>query len=72
MEDSDRTLLAIMRNYLDDMLENTYNSLINEVFRQISPNAGGDLGRADLDHYHFFKLSAFMINVQRMKSYEDH
>lgn len=72
MQDSDRELLTIIRSYLNDMLENTYNALINEVFKQISPNTGGEMGRAELDHYHFFKFSAFMINVHRMKSYEDH
>lgn len=70
MEDSDRLLLEIMRNYLDDVLENTYNHLINEVFRQLGPSS--EMGRAELDNYHFFKFSAFMINVQRLKAYEDH
>ena len=32
MDESDQTLLKIVRDYMNDMLENTYNSLINEVF----------------------------------------
>ena len=32
MEDSDHKLIQIIKNYLLDMLENTYNSLINEIF----------------------------------------
>lgn len=35
LEDSDRKLLEIMRNYVNDMLDNTYNALINEIFVQI-------------------------------------
>lgn len=32
MEDDDKKLISIIKNYLLDMLENTYNSLINEIF----------------------------------------
>jgi hypothetical protein len=60
---SDRLLLEILRNYIDDILENTYNPLINEVFRQISPNAGSDVTKAEFDNFHFFKFSAFMIHA---------
>jgi hypothetical protein len=70
--DSDRELLAILRNYLDDILENTYNPLVNEVFRQISPNSGTEFTKAEFDNFHFFKFSSFMIDVQRMKAYEAH
>jgi len=48
------------------MLENTYNALINEVFLQIQK--GAEMAIADFDNYHFFKLSAFMIQIQRLKA----
>jgi len=35
LEDSDRKLLKIIKNYLMDMLENCYNALNNEIFVQI-------------------------------------
>ena len=35
LEESDRNLLKIMKDFANDMLDNTYNALINEVFVQI-------------------------------------
>jgi len=61
MQESDRKLLEIIRNYLNDMLENTYNPLINEIFIQIQK--GTEMAQADFDNYHFFKFSTFMMQV---------
>ena len=33
---------------------------------------GSNNGIEEFDKYHFFKLSSFMIQVQRMKAYEEH
>jgi len=54
-----------MRSYLNDMLDNTYNALINEVFDQIKKAEGHntEVASAEFDNYHFFKFSAFMIQV---------
>jgi len=60
MQDSDRKLIEIIKSYLNDMLANTYNALINEVFDQIKK--GSELV-AEFDNYHFFKFSTFMIKV---------
>ena len=59
LEESDRNLLKIMKDYVNDMLDNTYNPLINEVFAQIQQGSLQDA--ADFDNYHFFKFSSFMI-----------
>ncbi len=32
MEDLDRKLLLIIKNYLIDILDNTYNAMINQIF----------------------------------------
>lgn len=50
-----------MKKYLIDILDNTYNALINEIFVQISK--GSNNGIEEFDKYHFFKLSSFMIQV---------
>lgn len=73
MQQSDRKLLVIIKDYLNDMLENTYNALINEVFRQIKAAQANstEFGAADFDNFHFFKFSAFMIEVTRLKAYEN-
>jgi len=42
LEDSDRKLLEIMKNYVNDMLDNTYNALINEIFVQIQNGSLSD------------------------------
>lgn len=57
------------------MLDNCYNALINEIFVQImrNQNPGGVQQKEEFfDKYHFFKLSSFMIQIQRMKAYEEH
>lgn len=63
MEESDKKLIEIIREYLNDMLDNSiYNALINEVFSQIK-QGGSDFSLAEFDNYHFFKFSTFMIEV---------
>ena len=53
--------MGIIKDYLVDMLDNTYNALINEVFNQIQR---ADMSfQQEFDKYHFFKLSSFMIQV---------
>lgn len=76
MDESDHELLKIIRNYLDDMFDNTYNGLINEVFRQIKENSDSQerdhngVNPTFFDNYHFFKFSAFMIHILRLKAYK--
>lgn len=69
LTDSDRELLVILKNYINDILENTYNAIINEVFSQIKE--GRDENSAEFDNFHFFKFSTFMIEVQRLKAQEE-
>lgn len=62
LNDTDRDLLGIMKDYLNDMLENKiYNALINEIFAQLQGESS--LTKADFDNYHFFKFSCFMIQI---------
>ena len=69
MEQSDRKLLHIVREYLDDILDNTYNALINEIFNQITRDNCGSQ-KLEYDQYHFFKLSAFILQLQRLKAHD--
>ena len=55
-----------------DILDNTYNNLVNEIFNQIRQNDGGNGLYQVEDKLHFFKLCAFMIQIQRLKAYEQH
>ena len=71
MEDSDRKLLHIVREYLSDILDNTYNALINEIFMQITKDSG-TVHSEEFDKYYFFKLSAFIIQLQRLKAHDEH
>ena len=61
--------MSIVKDYLIDMLDNTYNALINEVFNQINKQ---QMDQQEFDKYHFFKLSSFMIQVQRLRAYDEH
>lgn len=38
----------------------------------MNQGSGGVKKEELFDKYHFFKLSSFMIQIQRMKAYEDH
>lgn len=56
-----------------DILDNTYNPLINEIFAQIQKGVQNGSGKDEIfDKFHFFKLSSFMIQIQRMKAYDEH
>ena len=57
-----------MREYLDDILENTYNALVNAVYSQVVRQLTDGIN--DRDNYHYFKLSTFMVEVVRHKAYE--
>ena len=63
-----------MKDYLIDMLDNTYNSLVSELFTQLSQREGtafGGISEELFDRYHFFKLCTFMIQVQRLKASDE-
>lgn len=60
LEQTDRNLIKAMKAYLVDILDNTYNNLVNEVFNQIINNPAAC---QEEDKLHFFKLSAFMIQI---------
>ena len=56
-----------------DILDNTYNPLINEIFAQIQKGVQNGSGKDEmLNKFHFFKLSSFMIQIQRMKIHDEH
>ena len=38
LEDSDKQLIEVIKTYLMDILDNTYNNLVNEIFNQIASN----------------------------------
>lgn len=57
-----------MREYLDDILDNTYNALVTAVYSQVVRQMTDGLN--DRDNYHYFKLSTFMIEVARYKAME--
>ena len=68
LEQADKDVLNVMREYLDDILENTYNALVNAVYSQVVRQLTDGIN--DRDNYHYFKLSTFMVEVVRHKAYE--
>lgn len=58
LEETDRKLIKAIKAYLVDILENTFNNLVNEILSQIVNNQGASQIE---DKLYFFKLSAFMI-----------
>lgn len=61
LEDSDKQLIEVIKTYLVDILDNTYNNLVNEIFNQIASNQAA-VDQIE-DKLHFFKICAFMIQV---------
>lgn len=51
------------------MMENSYCPLIEQVFSEI---AKGTEIVEEFDKFHYFKLSRFMIEVCRLKAYDQH
>ena len=59
----DEALLEIMHNYLVDMIEHSYNPLIEQISTQILP------AKAEVeenDAYHLFKIQSFVLEVCRL------
>jgi hypothetical protein len=69
LDESDRKLLKLLKTYLLDMLDSSYCPMIEQVFNEISKNS--EL-LCDFDKYHYFKISSFMIQICRLRAYEDH
>lgn len=65
LEDSDKKLLEVMKGYLIDLLLHAYTPLVDQVFSEISKNSEMV---EELDRYHYFYLSTFMIKVCRLKA----
>ena len=59
----DAELLEMLQNYLDDMIEHSYNPLIEQLYTQILPS------KAEVeenDAYHLFKVQSFVLEVCRL------
>lgn len=72
LQESDRELLEVMKGFLQDILENTYNPLITELHSQLTSRENLRAGDELFDRLHYFRICAFMIQVQRLKAYEAH
>lgn len=68
MQTADKELIEALRNYLDDILENTYNGLLSQIFSEIV--SAQEHNMQQRDNYYMFKLSQFMIQVLRHRAYE--
>ena len=69
MMDDDRKLLGILKSYLLDLLEHSFSPLIEQIFSELTR---GSERIEELDKFHFFKISTFMVQICRLRAYEDH
>lgn len=58
IDDSDKSLLTLLKDYLIDILENSYCSLVEQAFCEIAKQSERV---EEINKFHYFKLSAFMI-----------
>ena len=65
VDKTDEELLRILLNYLVDMMEHSYNPLIEQLYSQILPS------KAEVeenDSFHLFKVQSFVLEVCRLQA----
>lgn len=65
-DERDVSLVKVLNSYLQDMLQNSYCSLIEELYSQVLVST--DL--EENDRYHLLKLQTFMMRVCRLQAYQ--
>lgn len=69
MDDKDKQLLSMLHTHLIDLIENSYNSLCEELFQQMLPQQAL---LEESDVFHFFKFQGFILECVRLKAQKEH
>ncbi len=69
VDESDERLLEIIRDYLFDMLEHSYNPLFEQLFEDIGKNR---VAVEENDSYHMFKVQNFVLESVRIRAKAEH
>ena len=69
VDESDERLLQIIKDYLFDMLEHSYNPLFEQLFEDIGKNR---VAVEENDSYHMFKVQNFFLESVRIRAKAEH
>lgn len=69
MEESDKRLLQMLKVHLIDLLDNSYCGLIEQIQKILAGES--PIEKNDSDVHMYFKLSTFMVQICRLRAYDD-
>ena len=65
VDKTDEELLEVLRSYLVDMIEHSYNPLLEQILLTIAPCKSEVL---EDDSFHLFKVQSFVLEVCRLQA----
>jgi hypothetical protein len=68
-DEQDHELLRVLHVHLLDLIENSYNSLCEELFQQMLPQQAL---LEESDVFHFFRFQSFILECVRLKANKEH
>ena len=69
VDESDARLLAVVKEYLEDLIEHSYNPLFEQLFDDIGKNK---VAVEENDSYHMFKVQSFVLEAVRIRAKAEH
>jgi len=69
VDESDEKLLVVIKDYLFDLLEHSYNPLFEQLFDDIGKNK---VAVEENDSFHMFKVQSFVLEAIRIRAKAEH
>ena len=69
VDESDEKLLEVIKDYLFDLVEHSYNPLFEQLFEDIGKNK---VAVEENDSFHMFKVQSFVLEAVRIRAKAEH
>ena len=69
VDESDERLLEVIREYLYDLLEHSYNPLFEQLLDDIGKHK---VAVEENDSFHMFKVQSFILEAVRIRAKAEH
>ena len=69
VDESDERLLEVIKDYLIDLVEHSYNPLFEQLFEDIGKNR---VAVEENDSFHMFKVQSFILEAMRIRAKAEH
>jgi hypothetical protein len=69
VDETDEKLLAIVKDYLYDLMAHSYNPLMEQLFEDIGKNR---VAVEENDSFHMFKVQSFVLEAVRIRAKAEH